>query len=171
MIISKPVLREFPYRQNPLQMALLFVLALAGTVVLGYFALYADKGANLKGIELTRTQFRLLMGAFAVLSPLGLIGLGWGFVRSLTSKGRVAFTHDSIILPKPSRLGLSEDEIELPFDEIRAVQVVPFIRKTKVLQIITETGYLSLLETMFRNRRDFTTIGKFLATIARRDHD
>jgi hypothetical protein len=104
----------------------LVILVTLGTLVFGLLAVYPDEGASLKGIALSRDQFRLLMGGIAVLSVL----LSWPLmvrmlIDSFQGTRRIAFTHDSVILPGPSRTGMSKDEVELPFDKILVVRLAP----------------------------------------------
>ena len=162
MLVNKPVVREFTYRGNRLQLAMLLVLAVCGVPILGYLAMHVDQGTDIKGIELTTAQFRLLLGGLAVCGLFASALMGFALYSSFQHEGRVALTRDSVILPKPNRLGIPIDEIELPLARIRAVQVVPFIGKTLVLQIIHDEGILSVPSNMFPNRRDFDTFGELV---------
>lgn len=166
-------IREFPYRPNRVTTAFLLFLACCGECLFIYFALYADRGvSSVRGIELTRDQFRVVMGIMAVLGPVGIVLMALLLISSFRDRRRVAITDHSIILPKPSRLGLSREEIEIPFDEIRSVGVVPFSGRTVLLMIIRPSGPVSIPSNMFPTRRDFDAITELLeAALARRnDH-
>jgi len=174
MATSKPIIREFPYRHNRLTAAVLLCMACAGAVLSACFALYSEEGVRhvRRGFELSRDQFRLLMGAVAVLSPLGIVPLALLLIDSFRPPRRVAFTRDSMILPKPSRLGLSREEIELPFDGIRLAMVEPFMGRTKVLMIVHGDGVISVPSNMFAGRGDFDAVARYLrVTLAQRARD
>jgi hypothetical protein len=164
MAISKPIIHEFPYRAGRLTTGFLLALACAGAVLCACFALYSQEGVRhaLRGIELTRTQFRVLTGIVAILSPVGIVPLALLFLDTFRHPRRVAFTADSVILPKPSRLGLSREEIELPFDEIRFAEIEPFMGRTKVLMMVNRAGVIYVPSNMFAARGDFEAVARGL---------
>ena len=90
-----------------------------------------------------------------VVVPIGLLMSGAMVFVSLFRDRRVALTRYSLIMPRPTRIGLSCDEIEVPFSEIRDVAVGDSIGSTKVLLIQHTGGTLHIPSNMFRSRREF----------------
>lgn len=103
------------------------------------------------------------MTVMALFAPLGIAALAMLLVSSFGPSRRIAFTDHSILLPKPSRLGISRQEIELPFAEIDSVNVVPFIGHTTLLSLVHRSGKISIPSNMFVNPRDFDEIRELLA--------
>ena len=163
MRIDRPVVREFEYRVNRLQVATLLVLACAGAVLCAYFAVYAKGGAKARGIELSETAFRVLAGIVAVLSPVGLGCLAAGLVGSWTHRQRIGFTADSLILPKPSWHALSTDEIEIPYSDILSASIEPWSTGTRMIVLACRTGPLIIPSTMIPRRRDFDELAAELS--------
>ena len=161
--ISTPVIREFEYRPNRLQTALLFVLASAGEAMFCYFAVFLNQPVNVRGFQLTAAQARLLMAGFAVIGPIGLVALGAPLVSSMIHKRRIALTKESLILPKPSWHGLSTAEIEVPYASIISTTICPFIGKSLLLRLELESGAISIPNNMFPKRTDFDTFADLLS--------
>lgn len=185
MPISMPVLREFDYRPNRLLMVFLFLLCSLGWVLMGYIALGGlnPGGMNICGIKLTEKQTRIVFGVFAVLGAvIGRPLMGALMVSSFTRKRRIALTRDSIIFPKPTRMGLSMEEVELPFRQIRACEVVTWSWPTKALVLHIEPGAVPIprgmvststvfiLSVMFPSREAFDTFAALLVATMNSRH-
>jgi len=166
MNMPDPAINEFLYRPNRFVIAALFALALCGGCLFGYFAV--NPGAipvKACGIELTPAQFQVLAVIVVALSPIGLVPLAMLLVFSFTHDSRIAFTANSVILPKPNRFGLPSREIELPFAEISSFSVKPFVGKALMLQIVckSDSRVVRIFSNMFANRKDFETVQKLLS--------
>ena len=168
MRISKPVLREYPYRIGRGPAVAMAILIPSGTLVIGFFALHAREGANLRGIGLSPDQFRLMLGVVGLLSLFSWFLMGQIVVDSFVGSRRVAITRDSLILPRPSRSGMSKDEVELPFERIQAVGIAPFIGKTRIIRIVHDDGVIAIPGNMLR-RDDFYEVGERLRGVSARD--
>lgn len=149
------ILREFEYRPNRIALLVLFALACGGEGLFCYFAIYADRGVNVNGLQLTRHQFRVSMGALAVISSVGLIALALSLKLSFIRIGRIAFTEKSIIVPKLGRLGIPSGEIEISCDEIISVSRQPFMGQTEALRIESDHGTVFLPSNMLPSREAF----------------
>ena len=132
-----------------------------------YFAITLDQPINVQGIQLTPEQGRILFGVLACLSPISLVLLTWMLVVSFTSQRRVALSATSILLPKPTRIGLSTDEIEIPFEQIYHAEVRPFMGSTQLLRLEHQHGVVSIPSNMFADKQHFATLSELvLKTIA-----
>jgi hypothetical protein len=155
---------EFDYRPKRFATVAVTCLAAAGAALLTYFALTLDRPINAKGIQLTARQGRVLFGVLACLTPVGLIPLVAMVYASFAFDRRVAVTSTSIILPKPTRMGLSREEIEIPFAAIRRVARMPFIGTTEVLRIEHDEGVVSIPSNMFASARQFSELCDLMNT-------
>jgi hypothetical protein len=99
----------------------------------------------------------------AAIFPLGVIWLAALLVYSFIGKSRITFTKESIIFPKPNRLGVSSRVLELPFKEIRSVNIKTFSGGTKLLEIVHTSGRAFLVNNMFPTRRDFEAVCTLLS--------
>ena len=150
-----PVLKQFDYRPRRWQTVALFLLALAGGLVLTYFAITTDGPVDFRGFQLTQRQARILFGVVAALMPFGLICLGGMVYVDFAYDRRVALTGDHLILPRPTRMGFSRDEIQIPFDAISLVTIHTFIGSTKLLRLDHTGGAVSIPSNMLRTRAEF----------------
>ncbi len=150
-----PVLKQFDYRPHRWKTVGLFLLAFGGTVLLTYFAIAIDEPLRVRGFQLSQTQARILFGAFAALSPIGLFGLGAMVYVAFVFDRRVALTDKQLILPRPTRLGLSRQEIQIPWDAISQTSVCDFIGTTKLLRLIYAGRVVNIPSNMFRRRAEF----------------
>jgi hypothetical protein len=157
--MSSQIVHEFPYRPNRLTTAALFAMALCGSFLVGYFALYpGNTPVKASGFELTPAQFHAVMIVFAPIVSIGAVGLGALLVYSFIGKSRITFTKESVIIPKPTRIGVSSQVLEIPFNEIRAVNIKTFTGGTKLLEIVHTSGQAFLVNNMFPTRRDFEAV-------------
>lgn len=156
--ISNPVICEFEYRPNRLQTALLFALVCAGEAMFCYLALFLDQPVNVRGIQLTAEQARMVIGGFAFVGPIGVVALGSLLVSGIVHKRRIVLTHDSLILPKPSWHGLSTSEIEVPFTRIVGVIRFPMSGNALCLKLELESGAIAIPCNMFPQRPNFETL-------------
>jgi hypothetical protein len=154
---------EFAYSPNRAATVAVTCLATAGTVLLTYLAFTLDQPINGRGIQLTVRQGRILFGVFPCLMPIGLIPLFALLYASFAFKRRVALTSQSIILPKPTRMGLSREEIEISFASIRRAVRMPFIGSTEVLRIEYENGVVNIPSNMFTSSRWFAELCELVA--------
>ena len=115
------ILQEFPYRPNPRQGLFMVVLASGGFPLGWILFFHPDLGGELP--VAVGTFVKYFFGAVLVLSPMVALALLTSIVHPMIYPRRVAFTADSVILPKPSRLGLSTQEIEVRFDSIEKVEL------------------------------------------------
>lgn len=153
---SASIVSQFDYRPPRLQAVGLFLLAFSGAMVLTYFAIFLDRPVDVVGFSLNPSQGRILFGLFAALSPIGLFPLAAMIYVAFAYNRRVALTETHVILPKPTRMGLSRDEIQIPLDSIVAVTVRPFVGATHTLRFETVDGtVVSLPSNMFRSRVEF----------------
>ena len=165
--MSDETIKAFLYRPSRLKIAALFALALWCACLMGYFAVNpGNKPVNACGIEITPAQFQIVAITGVSLSPIGIVPLAIVLWFSFTHNGRIAFTASSVILPKPNLLGLSYQEIELPFSEIDSVSVKPFMGRTLMLQIIRESDgkVLYIFSNMFASKNDFERVRVLLWT-------
>jgi hypothetical protein len=164
MFMSSQVVREFPYRPNRIKTAALFALALCGNILAGFFALYpGNDPVKASGFELTPAQFHAVMLVLAVILPLGTIMLAALLIYSFVGKTRIIFMTESIIIPKPNRLGVSSHVLEIPFKEIRSVNIKDFMGGTKLLEIDHASGRAFLGNNMFPTSRDFEAVCTLLS--------
>jgi len=134
----------------------LFLLAFAGAAVLTYFAIFLDRPVNARGVQLTPLQGRILFGVFAALSPIGLFCLGAMVYAAFARDRRVALTATHLIVPKPTRMGLSRDEIQIPLHSLASASVHAFIGETRILRLEQAAGpVVNIPSNMFRERAEF----------------
>jgi len=165
------IIREIPYRPNRLKMLLFFLLGCVGVGVWVYFALYANQPVNIRGVRLTAAQFRLLLRVLAPLPAAGFVILSLLLFRTFTRTQRVAFTKDSIIVPAPSRIGLSGEEVEICYEDIWKV-VSERSLGVCFANIVHKRGSAVLHATMFPSRRDFESVVAYVsAVVAERPHE
>ncbi|HVW00665.1 MAG TPA: hypothetical protein VHB77_10005 [Planctomycetaceae bacterium] len=136
----------------------MLMMAIAGSIMCAYFAMYAKGGAKARGIELSETAFRVLAGLVAVLSPFGVGCLAASLIGSWTCRQRVGLTEDSVILPQPSWHGLSSEEIEIPYADIVSVSVEPWSTGSRVILLACRDRPLVIPSVMIPRRRDFNEL-------------
>jgi hypothetical protein len=153
---SEAVVTQFDYRPPRLQAIGLFLLAFSGAMLLTYFAIFLDRPVNVLGFSLSPSRGRIVFGVFATLSPIGLFPLAAMIYIAFAYDRRVALTETHVILPKPTRMGLSRDEILIPLDSIVSATVRPFIGTTHTLRFETADGtVVNIPSNMFRSRVEF----------------
>ncbi len=163
MRITTPAIREFDHRPHP-ALAVAMVFCCAGGIAFGAF-LAAYPPANgvrseLRGIALSQEQVRWFGIFLLVISPASVLGT-IGLIRmAFLSERRVAITEGSLIVPKPTRLGVSLDEIEIPLDAITGVSLVDQSTGGRGLWIIHTGGKVFLAANMFRSRREFDAMAR-----------
>ena len=172
MTDPSPVLKQFDYRPRKWQTVAMFFVALAGSVVLTYFAITLDGPVDARGFQLTQTQARILFGVVAALTPFGLFCLGGMVYVAFAYDRRVALTGDHLILPRPTRMGFSRGEIQIPFDAIWLVTIHQFIGSTKLLRLDHTTVAVSIPSNMFQSRADFDDLCRAVQeAVDNADHD
>lgn len=174
MRITTPAIREFDHRPHP-AVAVLMVFCCAGGIAIGGF-LAAYPPANgirseLRGIALSQEQTRWFGIFLLVASPITLLGT-IGLIRmAFLSERRVAITERSLIVPKPTRLGVSLDEIEIPLDAITGLSLDDRTTGGRGLWIIHTGGRVFLAASMFRSRREFDAMARAVMKAAGQDDD
>ena len=111
----------------------------------------------------------MLFGTIAVLSSLGLVALGSLVYVAFAYDRRVAVTTTSLVLPRPTRLGLSCDEIEIPLKSVLTTGIHDFIGSSKVLRIQYDTGVIHIPSNMFQNKKAFAEMVDVLAEAIERN--
>jgi hypothetical protein len=160
--VTPNLIRQFDYRPHRLKLMVLFLLAAAGTCVLSYLAVAPGGPIRVRGFQLTQAQTRILFKTFALLSPVGLIPLGALVFVAFAYDRRVAVTTSSLILPRPTRLGLSCDEIEIPLRSITKTGVHDFLGSTKVFRIEYQRRIVHIPANMFRDKKTFEELTSVL---------
>jgi len=153
--VPPDLIREFDYRPHRLGTLFGFFLACAGTVVMACLAIWLEGPLDAGAIELSETQARILFGVLAALSPIGLICLGATVYVAFARDRRVAITESLLILPRPTAMGLSCDEIQIPLASIRSTGVHDFIGSSKVLRIEYESDAIHIPSNMLQNKKTF----------------
>lgn len=97
----------------------------------------------------------MLFGSAAVISLFGLLAVGGLVFVAFIYDRRVALTDSHVILPKPTQLGLSCDEIQIPLESISQVCVHDFIGASKLLRIDHSNGVVSIPSIMFCSISEF----------------
>lgn len=120
-----------------------------------YFAVFLDGPIQIHGFRLNQLQGKIFFGVFAVLSTVGLCCLCTMVFAAFVHKRRVALTKTHLILPKPTRMGLSRNEIQIPFDAIAFMAVGKFIGRTQLLRLEYLDGTIHIPSNMLRNREEF----------------
>lgn len=147
------IVRVYPYGQNRVKAALMFVAACCGCVMLWYVALHHS--------EKDRYPQYVSLG-LAVFSSLSVPMLGLLLLSSLIRDYRIAFTPDSIILPKPTFHWLSREELEIPLAHITAFDVVPFVGSALMLRIAHRDGKAMIFSNAFPEKRIFREVVSYL---------
>jgi hypothetical protein len=117
---------------------------------------------NVNGIQLTARQGRIVFGLFACLSPIGIVPLIATVYVAFARNRRVTLTSKSIILPRPTRMGLSCEETEIPFESIVAADLVHFMGRAKVLRIRHRGGVAGIPSNMFSRLEHFKQLCELL---------
>lgn len=174
MRITTPAIREFDHRPHPAVAVLMAFCCAGGIAIGGFLAAYPPaKGirSELRGIALSQTQTRWLGIVLLVASPISVI-VAIGLIRiSFLSRRRVAITEGSLIVPKPSRTGVSLDEIEIPLDAITGLSLDDHTTGGRGLWIIHTGGRVFLAANMFRSRREFDAMARAVMKAAGQDDD
>lgn len=155
------VFKEFEYRPRRLQTIVLFLLCCGGLALFGYFSMYAEGGV-IHGVRLTKMQQRAFFFTFFVLSSPSLLLFGALVLAAFFRPRRIAFTLESIMLPKKAGYGLSTAEIEIPFTDIRNVVVRPISGQSKVLRIEHSGGVILVPSDYLRNKQTFQEVADFV---------
>jgi hypothetical protein len=169
-VMSNEVIYQFPYRMNPVVVALVIPLVFSGAALCLYFAIYpGEKNIDFKGIPITPTQFRYLMGTIALTSPFTLFLMAKALMASLRGPLNIALTEQSIFVPKPDWWGICSGPslIELRYDDIVSAEVVPFVGRTKQLKITFLGGMVGIPSNMLPTRRDFDLLTQLLTNVIR----
>ena len=170
IVAPEQVLREFPYRPDRLQAALVFVATTSGAGLICYQALHPGWPIDGRGGPGTAAADRLLWPIAAIVALGGAVMVGLHFLSSLVHTDRVAFTANAIILPKPTFHGWTRAEVVLPFDEVMSADVAPFLGTAMRIRIIHKSGPAFILSNWFPDRRDFEPVVALLSSaLARRD--
>jgi hypothetical protein len=140
--MSSPIVHEFPYRLNWAYYAMLLPVMFIGNGILVHWALTrGPKPVDFCGMALPPTQFHIAGVVLAGLGVIALVFAIWGLIGAFTHLNRIAFTADSIILPRPNWWGQASGrkEMEVRFEDISSLKIVPFVANTSQLEI-THTG-------------------------------
>lgn len=143
------------YRPNRWLILFLTALATIGNVIVAYLAVTHRGPLDTVRLQLTEFQARLLFTITALGMPFGifcLAGMAWIAWRQ---DRRVVLTSTSLIVPRPSRLGFSNDELRLPLDGISRVYETDFIGSTKLIRIEYGSDVLHIPSNMLANRQVF----------------
>lgn len=160
--VPPDLIREFDYRPHRLKTLFLFLLATIGSCLLACLAVTWEGPVPILGFRLTQAQGRVLFGTIAALSPLGLVALGGLVYIAFAYNRRVAVTTTSLILPRPTRLGLSCDEIQIPLKSISRMRVRDFIGSTKMIRIQYDGNVVHIPGNMLRDKKTFEDLADML---------
>ncbi|HET6424885.1 MAG TPA: hypothetical protein VFG20_14440 [Planctomycetaceae bacterium] len=149
---------EFDYRPPRLQLVGLTTLALCGAVGMIYMACTNDAPVNVKGWRLTPEMGRVFYGVIAAVTSCGATMLVVMVYIAFAWDRRVVITPSTLILPQPSRTGLSRDEIEIALSTIHALELVPFIGRTQLLRIHYADTTIHIPGNMFASKRVFNEL-------------
>jgi len=152
---TAPILKQYDYRPRKLQVIVLFLLASTGVAISVYFASTHQGPFDAKGLRLTQVQSRILFGVAAGICSLSVPLLGSMVYVAFAYDRRIALTADYLILPRPTRMGLSRDEIQIPFDQVLLVSVHKFIGPTMLLRLDYLGGVVSVPSNMISRRAEF----------------
>jgi hypothetical protein len=125
--------------------------------LLGYLSTHVQGGVKVHGIQLTEEQTRWLLRIFFLLSLFFAFVIVPLLFVFLFGNQRIALTRESILLPKPTRLGLSSEESEICFADIQSIDVRAFA-STKLLRIEYIGGVVSIMSNMLRDKRMFNDL-------------
>jgi len=170
MHTSSPIIKEFDYCPHPLPTVALFLLASAGAAMFGYMSMHVQGGANIRGIQFTEEQQRWFFRILLLLSPIGLVPLGISVFLAVFRKRRISLSRDSLVLPKPTLLSLSSEEIEIRFANIKSVAVRDFVGSAKLLRIEYTDGVVDIFSNMFRGKMMFEEVTNAV-TAATEEHE
>lgn len=140
----------------------LFLLALAGAVLLSYFAIFLDCSTDVYGFQLTQTQGRLFFGVFAALSPIALAIFAWLVHFVFTYDRRVVLTNHSLTFPRSPCNPYLRGEIEIRLKSITNVSVRDFGGSSQMLRIEHQSGVVVIPSTMFHKGREFAELAWLL---------
>ena len=150
--------REFDYRPSLWVMVLLAVLVFAGCVLLTYLAVTVQAGVKIRGIQLTLKATQYLFGIAAALSVGSLPIFLWLLYDILFLPARrIALTETGILLPRPSRSGMSREEVYIPFADLLAVQLTTF-RGQRWLALVHRQQSIMIVSAMLPTRKAFDAI-------------
>ncbi len=163
MRITTPAIREFDYRPHP-ALAVAMVPCCCGGIAVGWWLTFYPPaegiGSALRGIWLSQQQTRWLGIFLLAASPISVLA-AIGLIRiAFFSERRVAITEDSLIVPRPTRMGVSCDEIEILFSEITGVALADEANGVHCLRIDHAGGKVFLAANMFRSRRVFDAMAR-----------
>ena len=126
-----------------------------------WLAFNAGGPADVKGIELSNKQARVVFGLIAAVVPIGVVMLLINLLHPLVHPRRIAIARTGIILPKPSRSGVSTEEILIRYGDILGAAVCKMSWSSggyRWLTIQYRDGTLSVLSLMLPSRRMFDEI-------------
>lgn len=155
---------EFDYRPSRVKTMMLAFLTMSGACLLIHFACTLDRPLNVKGIQLAPQSGRIFFGIVAGISMLGLIPLLMMVYVAFAWDRRVAITPTALILPRPTRMGLSREEIEILLTSIHSLHIVPFIGRTRLLRIHYNDTAIHVPSNMFASERVFDELYQTLQT-------
>lgn len=142
------------------------ILVVSGGVLLGILAFSLDQPVTVLGIRLTAEQGRVLFGGLACVSVVSAVLIFAATCDAFAGKRRIAFTSTSLIIPRPDRLGLSRQEIEIPYHEIVSFGVHEPLKKLQVLRIEYKDGVAGIPCNMVSGDEVFVNICKLLEKAA-----
>ena len=145
------ILAEFDYSPGRIKTLFLGCLATAGAVMFVCFALF-----------LPAREDRVLFGVLACLSPIGVFFVLGNVYMAFASKRRIALTPTSVLMPRPTRLGMSCEEIEIPFTSIRSAEVRDFMQKQNFLRIEYDGGIAGIMRNMLRQPNQFDRLHELI---------
>ena len=111
---EQEIVAEFDYRPGRIKAVLLTCLVLAGVGLFVCFAFNLAQPIAVLGIQFTARQGRIFFGVFACLSVIGVVPMAGMVHLAFIGKRRVALTATAILAPRPTRFGLSREEIAIP---------------------------------------------------------
>ncbi|HVC96297.1 MAG TPA: hypothetical protein VND64_21615 [Pirellulales bacterium] len=152
------ILAQIAYRPRRWLMAILLALVCAGEGLFCYFAVTNDRPGDVLGFRLSAHGMRIAFGILAGLGTVGLVAMTANLVISFKQPRRIVLTAKSVILPKPDRLGISREEIEIPFRELLAVEAITsgsLLARLRGVCLIWHGGKAVLMEVMFPSTREF----------------
>jgi hypothetical protein len=149
------ILQHYDYRPRLWSLVCLFAFVTPGTILLAYFASTADGPQMIKGVQWTAAEVTVLYTVGAVVASIGCISIAFLILVAAGPPTRVALTTDAILLPRPTRIGFSREEISIPLDAFVNVSVEDFIGSTKVLRILHGGGTIFVPSNMLASRARF----------------
>jgi hypothetical protein len=163
MRITTPAIQEFDYRPHP-ALAVAMIPCCCGGIAIGWWLAFYPPvggiGSELRHIWLSQQQTRWLGTFLLAASPISVLAV-IGLIRvAFFSERRVAITEDSLIVPKPTRMGVSCDEIEILFSEITRVALTNDVNGVRCLRIDHPGRKVYLAGNMFRSRGIFDAMAQ-----------